>query len=130
VNIPFSLKLYVGLAFLGGIATLWGAVDLIVHRGGFSSIAFDTLWGACQIALGIGIIRLRPAARIIALIYCWFTFVLFAYVLVCWCVWPHSTSAGAFIYVALLAAINLYFYIVFRSREIRAMFHLVSSHPL
>ena len=130
MNIPLFLKIYAGLAVLGGIVTLWGVVGLVGHGDRIWSIAFDILWGAGQIALGIGILRLRPAARIIALIYCWFTFAFFLFVLVCWCIWPHSTSLGAFIYVATLAAINLYFYIVFRSTEIRAIFHLVSSRPL
>jgi hypothetical protein len=130
VNLPLSIKLYAGLAFLGGIVTLWSAVQLGVRGGGFASVGFDAVWGACQIALGVGVMRLRPAARVIALIYCWFTFVLFVFVLVCWCIWPHSTSVGGFAYVAVLVAINLYFYIVFRRSDIRAMFHLVSSQRL
>jgi hypothetical protein len=130
VNLPISIKLYAGLAFLCGIATLCSAVWLAVLGVGFGSVVFDAVWAACQILLGVGILRLRPAARVIALVFCWFTFVLFVFVLVCWCIWPHSTSVGVFVYVATLAAINLYFYVVFRSPEIRAMFHLTSSRSL
>ncbi len=130
MNLPLPIKLYAGLGLLGGIVTLWSAIHLGVGGGGFASVAFDAVWGACQVALGIGVMRLRPAARVIALIYCWFTFVLFVFVLVCWCIWPHSTSVGGFVYVAGLAAANLYFYVVFRRPDIRAMFHLVSSRPL
>jgi hypothetical protein len=107
-----------------------GVVDFVVHGGRALSIAFDILWGAGQMALGVGILRLRPAARLIALIYCCSRSRFFLFVLVSWCIWPHSTSVGAFIYVAALAAINPYFYIIFRSTEIRALFHLVSSRPL
>jgi hypothetical protein len=130
VNLPLPIKLYAGLAFLGGIGTLGSAVVLVIREGSFAGVAFDAVWSACQIALGFGIMRLRPAARVIALIYCWFTFVLFFFVLVCWCIWPHSTSVGGFVFVAGLAAANLYFYVVFRRPDIRAMFHLVSSRPL
>ena len=56
-----------------------GVVDFVVHGGRALSIAFDILWGAGQMALGVGILRLRPAARLIALIYCWFTFALFPF---------------------------------------------------
>jgi hypothetical protein len=130
VNIPLSLKLYAGLAFLGGLAALWRGVDLLLHDASGVGTAIESLWAAFQIALGIGILRLHPAARIVALICCWFTFTVFGIVLVCWCIWPLLVSVATVTTAAAAAAMNVYFYILFRRTEIRAMFHLVSSRPL
>jgi hypothetical protein len=129
-NVPFPLKLYAALAFLAAIAALWGIVDLLTHEGSVGSVLWQVFWAAFGIALGIGILQFQPAARLAAMICCWLVFVLFAIVLVFWCIWPHSQSATTVVVIGPAAALNLYFYIVFRRHDIRAMFHLASSRAL
>ena len=129
-NIPFPLKLYVALAFLAAAGALWRSVALLLRHGSITVIAWELLWVAFEIALGIGIVRLRPAARVAAIICCWFVFILFAIVLVCWCIWPQTVSLAVVAVVGAATALNLYFYMVLRRTDIRAMFHLVSASPL
>jgi hypothetical protein len=129
-NIPFSLKLYAALAFLAAAGALWRSVELVVHHGSMTGIAWELLWAAFEIGLGIGIVQLRPAARVAAIICCWFVFILFAIVLVCWCIWPQSVSLAVVAVIGAATALNLYFYMVFRRTDIQAMFHLASSRPL
>ncbi len=122
-NIPFPLKLYAALAFLAAAGALWRGVALVLDHGSITSIAWELLWAAFEIGLGIGIMQLRPAARVAAIICCWFVFTLFVIVLACWCIWPHSISVAVVAVIGAATALNLYFYMVFRRTEIRAMFH-------
>jgi hypothetical protein len=126
-NIPFPLKLYAALAFLAAFAAFWGIVDLLTHEGSVGSVVWQGFWAAFGIALGVGILQFRPAARRAAIICCWFVFVLFAIVLVFWCIWPDSQSATTVVVLGAAAALNLYFYTVFRRDDVRAMFHLASN---
>ena len=129
MNLPFPLKLYAILAFLSALSALWRGMDFLMHHVAMSRIALELLWAAFQTVLGVGILCLKPAARIVALICCWFTFVLFILVLVFWCIRPQNISVVAFLAVMVATALNTYFYIIFRRPDIRAMFEFDSSRP-
>jgi hypothetical protein len=129
-RLPLPLKLYAVLAFISALEALWRGTELFIDHAGVWRIAFELLWAAFEIVLAIGILRLHPAARIAALICCWFTFVLFGLILACWCVWPQSVSVAVVIVVAAAAVLNFYFYAVFRRPDIRALFRETSARPL
>jgi hypothetical protein len=129
-NLPTPIKIYVALTFLSALAGFWRIFALVAHGTSVSRAAWELIWAVFEVTLGIGLIRFRPWARVIALICCWLVFTVFGIVLLCWCIWPHSVSVAVFAVVAAAAALNLYFYAVLRRTNIRAMFHLASSRPV
>jgi len=123
MKLPAAVITYAALAFLSGVADLVSAVWLFfVQPAALGTIIADGLWAVFSVCLGFGILRLRPAWRIVALIGCWIVFILFALVLVCWCVWPQSVRLTLLVFLGAVAGLNLWFYLAFRSDEIRSLF--------
>ena len=130
MKIPLSLKVYAALAFLSAAFALWRA-GYIVFTGLASEhsgrLVFELLWAAFNIALGFGILRLRPAWRVVALVCCCWVFAMFVLMLVAWCIWPHSVTWSVMLVMAVAVAINAFYFYRFRQPDVKLLFDAQSA---
>lgn len=125
-----SIKVYAALSFLSAGSALWSAASIVV--AGLAAqhadqLLFELLWGAFSVALGFGILRLRPAWRVVALVCCCWAFAVFALVLVAWCIWPHSVTWPVLAITLVAATLNGFFFYRFRQPDIRLLFQAKSA---
>jgi hypothetical protein len=125
-----SIKVYAALAFLSAAWALWRAGQMVV--AGLAAhhairLVFELLWAAFNFALALGILRLRPAWRIIALVCCAWVFAISALMLVAWCISPHSVAWPVMLISLVEVAINGFFFYRFRQPDIRSLFHADSA---
>jgi hypothetical protein len=119
-KIPTPLHIYALLLFVGASRGLQRGLAPDASR---STIAFELVQGAFMMALAIGILRLWRVAWIAAIIYCWLFFIVFAVVLLSWCVSPQSMSLVGTLVLTGATALHVYIYIVLRRAEIRGIFY-------
>lgn len=123
MKLPPVLIVYAVLAFLSAASDILSAAQLALTRHApLWSIGSTLAWGVFSLFLGLGVIRLQRAWRIVALVLCWIVFALFAAVLVAWCIWPQSVTLLVLLPLAAIVALNLWFYLAFRRDDIRALF--------
>lgn len=131
MKLPAAVITYAALAILTGIADLLSAVWLFfIQPSALGSIIANAFWAVFSLCLGWGILRLRPAWRIVALVGSWIVFILFGLILVCWCIWPQSVRGTVLVALGAAAALNLWFYLAFRSDPIRSLFLGRSLHTI
>ena len=130
MKLPFSIKVYAALAFLSAASSLWRAGYIVVAGTATHHpirLVFELAWAAFNVALAFGILRLRPAWRVVALVCCCWVFAMFALMLVAWCMWPHSVTWPVMLILLVVVAINGFFYYRFRQPDIRSLFHAASA---
>ena len=131
MKLPLALVVYAVLAFFSAAMDLMSAAQLAVtHQAPLWSILVTVAWAVFSVLLGLGILRARPAWRIVALVLCWVVFALFVAAMVGWCIWPDSVSLLLLIPMAGIVALNLWFYLTFRRDDVRALFTAHASQPV
>ena len=124
------IRVYAALAFLSAASALWNAGYIVI--GGLAThhpirLAYELIWAAFNVALAFGILRLRPAWRVVALVCCYWVFAIFALMLVAWCMWPHRVTWQVMLIMLIAVAINSFFFYRFRQPDIRSLFHAASA---
>lgn len=130
MKIPLSLKVYAALAFLSALFALWRGGYIVfagLLREHSGSLVFEIIWAAFNVALGFGILRLRPAWRVVALVCCCWVFAMFLLMLVAWCIWPHSVTWSVMLVMAVAVVINAFYFYRLRQSDIKLLFHAHSA---
>jgi hypothetical protein len=124
VKLPLALKLYATLTFVSAAVGLGHAAFMVFRQGsvGTRSLLFELGLAAFQVCLGIGILRRRPAWRIVTLVCCWFIFVVFVTVLLSWCLSPDLVSWPVLAAATAALALNVWVYLVLWRPDVRALF--------
>lgn len=130
MKVPTSIKIYAGLAFLTAFWAAWRA-GYIVVAGVVGQhpvrLVFELVWAAFNVALGIGILRLRPAWRVVALVCCYWVFAIFGLMLVLWCMWPQRVPWQVVLMMLLAVCINGFFFYRLRQPDIKVLFQSESD---
>lgn len=124
------IKVYAVLVFVSAFWAVWRA-GYIVIAGQASQysvrLVFELLWAAFNVALGVGILRLRPVWRVIALVCCCWVFFIFAVILLVWWMWPPKFTWPVMLEMLVVVAINGFFFYRFRQPDIKRLFHARSA---
>ena len=125
-----SIKVYAALAFLSAAWALWRDGQMVV--AGLAAdhairFVFELLWAAFNVILALGVLRLRRAWRIIALVCCVWVFAISALILAAWCISPLSVAGPVMLITLAQVITNGFFFYRFRQPDIRSLFHADSA---
>ena len=120
---PVALLVYVFLTFLSAAGdTLTAAQLAFTHAAPAWSILATFAWACFSFFLGLGILRLQEAWRLVAVVLCWVVYALFAFMVVAWCIWPKSVEPPLVLSMIVMITLNTWFYLTFRRDDVRALF--------